>query len=58
MILLFARHVAVLRHGVAIAGMASLTFAGPALAGDDKIVTDRPDFVESSAVVGKGRFQV
>lgn len=25
---------------------------------DDAIVTDRPDFVESSAVVGKGRFQL
>jgi len=30
----------------------------PAAAGDEGIVTDRPDFVESSKVVGPGRFQV
>ena len=37
-----------------------LMLPGPASAGedDDGIVTDRPDFVESSNVVGKGRFQV
>lgn len=30
----------------------------PARAGDNTIATDRPDFVESSDVVGKGRFQL
>jgi hypothetical protein len=29
-----------------------------ACAAEDEIATDRPDFVESSAVVGKGRFQI
>lgn len=29
-----------------------------AVRGEDQIVTDRPDFVESSLTVGKGRFQV
>ncbi|USX19195.1 transporter [Oxalobacteraceae bacterium OTU3REALA1] len=29
-----------------------------ALAAEDEIATDRPDFVESSNVVGKGRFQI
>ena len=28
------------------------------LAAEDEIATDRPDFVESSNVVGKGRFQI
>lgn len=42
---------------------ASLMIAGSvgaplAQAGDDTIVTDRPDFVESSLTVGKGRFQI
>ncbi len=32
--------------------------AAPAFAEEEGIVTDRPDFVESSDVVGKGRFQL
>lgn len=32
--------------------------AAPARADDEPIATDRPDFVESSDVVGKGRFQL
>jgi hypothetical protein len=33
--------------------------ASPAMAaGEEPIVTDRPDFVESSQVVGKGRLQI
>ena len=36
-----------------------LAFAAPGhAAADEPIATDRPDFVESSAVVGKGRFQL
>lgn len=31
---------------------------GPAQAADDEIATDRPDFVESSDVVGRGRWQI
>jgi hypothetical protein len=50
-----------LAAAVALA-VTSLLFAASAHAstgeGDDSIVTDRPDFVESSAVVGKGRLQV
>jgi hypothetical protein len=36
------------------------SFSGPLAYAEeaDVIVTDRPDFVESSAVVGKGRFQI
>lgn len=30
-------------------------FAAPALAGEDEIVADRPDFTNSSSIVGKGR---
>jgi hypothetical protein len=62
--LLTRAHGAPLRHRAAHAALAALatlaTFAAaPALAvEDDKIVTDRPDFVESSAVVGKGRVQL
>lgn len=35
-----------------------LALAATCHAGDDQIATDRPDFVGSSDVVGKGRFQV
>ncbi len=35
------------------AGMTA--FAAPAFAGDDEIVADRPDFTNSSSIVGKGR---
>lgn len=40
--------------------LATLTFALPAAAraDDEPIATDRPDFVESSDVVGKGRLQL
>jgi hypothetical protein len=43
-----------------LASLAFCTFAGmPAHAGDDEpISTDRPDVVESSQVVGKGRVQI
>jgi hypothetical protein len=34
------------------------TLLAGAVHADDQIVTDRPDFVESSLTVGKGRFQV
>lgn len=36
----------------------ALRAAEPSFTKDDRIVTDRPDAVESSAVVGKGRFQI
>lgn len=40
-------------------GMLALSLAtGQARADDDAIATDRPDFVESSDVVGKGRVQI
>lgn len=59
--LLTARQAAPLRHGLAVAvhaTLAALTTGAALAADDDNIVTDRPDFVESSAVVGKGRLQV
>jgi hypothetical protein len=45
-------------HAVLLQGLLALALAGPALADDEAIATDRPDFVESSDVVGKGRFQL
>jgi hypothetical protein len=46
-----------LRHASALAiGLAALQ--APARGADDGIVTDRPDFVESSNVVGTGRLQL
>jgi hypothetical protein len=41
----------------AACGLAALA-AVPVAWGEDRISTDRPDFVESSLVVGKGRFQI
>lgn len=42
-----------------MAGLALLLISSTLLASEeDKIATDRPDFVESSATVGKNRFQV
>ena len=47
------------RSLVAAIAVAAYALAMPASASaDDSIATDRPDFVESSAVVGKGRLQV
>lgn len=44
---------------MAAVAVAAYALAMPASASaDDPIATDRPDFVESSAVVGKGRLQV
>ena len=39
-------------------GSSALHAAEPSFKKDDRIVTDRPDAVESSDVVGKGRFQI
>lgn len=42
-----------------ISSLVLLLMSGTLLAsGEDEIATDRPDFVESSATVGKGRFQI
>lgn len=45
-------------HAALLPGLLALAIALPALADDEPITTDRPDFVESSDVVGKGRFQL
>jgi len=45
----------ILRLATLVAALSSCALAH---AGDDAISTDRPDFVESSDVVGPGRFQV
>lgn len=45
------------RSALAVAFMMFASAASAAADADDSIVTDRPDFVESSAVVGKGRVQ-
>ncbi len=44
----------ILLGGISLATCANLALA----AENDSIVTDRPDFVESSQVVGKGHFQI
>lgn len=49
------------RHTVRVHGVLALALAsaaGLARADDEPIATDRPDFVESSDVVGKGRLQL
>lgn len=43
---------------VLLQGLLALALAGPTWAEDEPIATDRPDFVESSDVVGKGRWQI
>jgi hypothetical protein len=47
-------------HSPLLAALVALAGALPCMAvhADEGIVTDRPDFVESSAVVGAGRFQL
>jgi hypothetical protein len=51
---------ALLARNASLLAAAVLCLAQPSAqaAEDDTIVTDRPDFVESSKVVGKGRFQL
>lgn len=41
-----------------LSGWLAVGLAGPACAEEESIATDRPDFVESSDVVGKGRVQI
>lgn len=36
----------------------AISFSSPAIADEEPLATDRPDFVESSNVVGKGRYQI
>lgn len=44
--------------GALLIGLSLLANGARAADGDDEIATDRPDFVESSNVVGPGRFQI
>jgi hypothetical protein len=55
-----SHHQAYMSLRACLVGVAVLlgTFSASSHAADDKIETDRPDFVESSEVVGKGRLQV
>lgn len=46
------------RTGLLAAAIVNLAHPTVHAASDDSIVTDRPDFVESSNVVGRGRFQL
>lgn len=45
-------------HLALLYGLLALALAGACRADDEPIATDRPDFVESSDVVGKGRLQL
>lgn len=45
-------------HAALLQGLLAWALTAPAGAGDEEIATDRPDFVESSDVVGKGRVQI
>ncbi|WP_458232481.1 transporter [Roseateles sp. P5_E8] len=45
-------------HAALLQGLLALALTAPAWAEDEPIATDRPDFVESSDVVGKGRWQI
>lgn len=47
-----------MRNRIAFLLCSAVAAAGAAADDKDQISTDRPDFVESSIVVGKGRFQV
>lgn len=53
-----ARPSAAMVLAAACAAFCLASIFNPAHAGEDSIATDRPDFVESSDVVGKGRVQI